>query len=166
WFLLAGWSGPAEGKLRVVTTTSDLKAIAEAVGGDRVTVDSLLRGYQNPHDLEVRPSYMLKVQRADIFIRIGLDHDPWADPIVEGSRNRNIFRGAPGHVDVSQGIPLLEVPTGKIDRSQGDIHSFGNTHYWLDPENAKTIARTIATGFQRVSPQDAAVFSANLQRFR
>jgi len=162
---LAG-APPAHGgqRLRVITTSTDLKALTEEVGGDRVEVESLTRGFQNQHGVEARPSFMLKLSRADLFVRIGLDHEPWIEPVMEGARNPRILPGAPGHVEAWRGIELLEVPQGRVDRSLGDIHSLGNTHIWLDPENAKIMAHNIAEGLKRVSPGDTATFEQNWQR--
>lgn len=162
WLLALPFDGLAlAAKLKVVTTTTDLKALAEAVGGDRVEAESLMRGYQDPHGVEIRPSYLLKLRRADLFIRIGLDLDPWADPLLEGARNGRILRGGPGYLDASAGIQVLEIPTGRVDRSLGDIHILGNPHYWLDPENGKRIAATIAGALSRLSPEDAPAFQKN-----
>ncbi len=163
---LAG-APPAHGgqRLRVITTSTDLKALAEEVGGDRVDAESLTKGFQNQHNVEARPSFMLKLSRADLFVRIGLDHEPWIEPVMEGARNPRILPGAPGHVEAWRGIELLEVPQGRVDRSLGDIHTAGNTHFWLDPENAKIMAHNIVEGLKRVAPGDAAVFEQNRQRF-
>lgn len=152
-------------RIRVITTSTDLKSIAEEVGADRVEVESLTRGFQNQHSVEVRPSYMLKLSRADLFVRIGLDHEPWVLEVLEGARNPRILPGAPGHVEAWRGVELLDVPQGRVDRSHGDLHVYGNTHVWLDPENAKSIAANIADGLNRVSPGDAATFGQNRQRF-
>src|SRR5438874_7050193 len=109
-------------KLRVVATIPDLKSLTEAVGGDLVEVDSLTRGTQNFHEAEVRPSMMLKLRRADVLVENGLDLDAWADVAANGANNPNIVRGAPGRIDISRGVPLLEVPTTRVDRSMGDVH--------------------------------------------
>ena len=126
---------PAAGaaRIRVVTSTTDLKALTEAVGGDRVEVDSLARGNQNPHDLEIRPSQMVKLRRADLVVLNGLELDGWAEVAIQGANNPRLIPGAPGRVDASIGIPVLEVPSGKVDRSMGDVHPAGNPHYTLDP---------------------------------
>lgn len=165
--LLALVASPAAArtKLRVITTSTDLRALADEVGGDRVEAESLTRGFQNQHSVEVRPSYMLKLAKADLFIRIGLDHEPWAEQVLEGARNPRILPGAPGYVEAWRGVELLEVPQGRVDRSQGDIHTAGNTHIWLDPENAKVMAHNIAEGLKRLAPADAALFDRNRQRF-
>ena len=128
------WAVGAEAvdKVRVVTTTTDLKALTEAVGGDLVEVDALARGSQNPHDLEVRPSLMVKVRRADLLVINGLELDQWAEVVVQGA-NIRVIPGAPGRVDASAGILVLEVPRTRVDRSMGDVHPVGNPHYTVDP---------------------------------
>jgi ABC-type Zn uptake system ZnuABC Zn-binding protein ZnuA len=168
WMVLAlGGAVPAQAgqRIRVITTSTDLKALAEEVGGERVEAESLSRGYQNPHSIEVRPSYMVKLAKANLFVRIGLDHEPYVEQLLAGARNPRIMPGSPGYVEAWRGIELLEVPPPGADRSLGDIHVFGNTHVWLDPENAKIIARNIAEGLKRVSPGDTALFDRNLQQF-
>jgi len=152
-------------KIRVVTTIPDLKSLAEAVGGEFVDVDSLTRGTQNFHEAEVRPSMMLKLRRADILIENGLDLDAWVDVAVGGANNAKIIRGAPGRIDVSRGIPLLEVPTGRVDRSMGDVHPLGNPHFSLDPGLAPLITQTILDGLARLAPEHRAAFEANRQAF-
>ena len=131
-------------KINILTTTADLKSIAESVGGDLVSVTSLGSGNQNYHFLSAKPSYMVKARQADVFIRVGLELEIGYESLVlEGSRNPKIQDGQIGHLDASEGITRLEIPE-HVDRSMGDIHASGNPHYWLDPENAKIIARTIA----------------------
>ncbi len=152
-------------KLRVVTTIPDLRALAEAVGGDLVDVDSLTRGTQNFHEAEVRPSMMLKLRRADVLIENGLQLDMWADVAVSGANNPNIILGAPGRVDISRGIPLLEVPTTRVDRSMGDVHPLGNPHFSLDPGLAPIITQNIVDGLARVAPEHRAAFERNRQAF-
>src|SRR5262249_36568494 len=144
----------AGAKLNVMTTTSDLAAITQAIGGDLVEVQSLAKGRQDPHFIDAKPSYMLEAHKADLFIRIGLEMEIGYEPLIlEGARNANILVNAPGHLDASEGIPLLEVPGVDIDRSMGDVHPKGNPHYWLDPANGAIIAETIAA---RLSELDAA----------
>ena len=142
----------AADKIRVVATTTDLKALTEAVGGDLVEVDALARGSQNPHDLEVRPSLMVKVRRADLLVMNGLELDQWADVVVQGANNPRVIPGAPGRVDASQGIPVLEVPTTRVDRSMGDVHPVGNPHYTIDPGMAPIITANILEGLARRRP--------------
>jgi zinc/manganese transport system substrate-binding protein len=130
-----GWPGrpPAADRIHVVATINDLRLLAEAVGGDLVETDTLARPAQNPDDLEVRPSHMAKVRRADLLVINGLDVDAWVEAIVVGANNPKVVPGAPGRVDLSLGIPVLEVPTVRVDRSMGDVHPAGNPHYYLDP---------------------------------
>lgn len=155
-----------ESQIRVVTTTSDLKSITEFVGGDKVNVASIATGYQDPHFVETKPSYMIKARKADLFVRIGLELELARESlIVEGSRNPKIKVGSLGHLDASEGIEPLEVPTKKIDRSMGDIHPFGNPHYWLDPLNAKIMANSIAKRLGEISPKDEDYFMQNATQF-
>ncbi len=152
-------------KLRVVTTIPDLKSLAEAVGGDLVEVESLTRGTQNFHEAEVRPSMMLKLRRADVLIENGLDLDAWVDVAILGANNPRIIRGAPGLIDVSRNIPVLEVPTTRVDRSMGDVHPLGNPHFSLDPGLAPLITQTILEGLARLAPDHRASFERNRQTF-
>lgn len=152
--------------VNVVTTTEDLAAIAKEVGGERVEVESLAKGVQDPHFIEAKPSFMLKLSRADLFVQVGLElEQAWVGPLLLGGRNRKIQSGAPGFVDASRGITALEVPTEPIDRSAGDVHLQGNPHIWLDPMNGKQIARNIAEGLKRVDPKGAAEYDRNLADF-
>src|SRR5437867_6264180 len=157
----------AEGahKLRVVTTIPDLKSLVEEVGGDLVDVESLARGTQNAHEVEVRPSLMLRLRRADLFFENGLELDAWSDVAVQGANNPKIVRGAPGRVDVSRGVQVLEVPSARVDRSMGDVHPLGNPHYSLDPGMAPIITQNIADGLGRFAPEHRAEFEKNRQAF-
>ena len=155
----------AADKARVVATTTDLKALTEAIGGDLVEVDALTRGNQNPHDLEVRPSLMVKVRRADLLITNGLELDQWAEVVVQGANNPKVIPGAPGRVDASQGILVLEVPTGRVDRSMGDVHPVGNPHYTLDPGMVPAVTANILEGLARAAPQHRATFERNRKEF-
>src|SRR3990167_5568167 len=164
--LVALFSTPVFAKLTVVTTTTDLAAIAREVGGDRIAVKSLGRGDQDPHYLEPKPSYVVTLSRADLMIDVGLDLEVgWLPVLLTQSRNGKIQRGAAGHLDASQGLPLLEVPTGAIDRSMGDVHPHGNPHYWLDPRNALVIAAQIRERLSVLDPDNAAFYAANEARF-
>jgi zinc/manganese transport system substrate-binding protein len=155
----------AADKVRVVTTTTDLKALAEAVGGDLVVVDALARGSQNAHDLEVRPSLMVKVRRADLLVINGLELDQWAEVVVQGANNPKVIPGAPGRVDASAGILVLEVPRTRVDRSMGDVHPVGNPHYTVDPGMAPNITANILEGLVRVAPQHRAAFERSREQF-
>jgi zinc/manganese transport system substrate-binding protein len=149
----------------VVATTTDHKALVEAVGGDLVDVDALARGSQNPHDLEVRPSLMVKVRRADLLVMNGLELDQWAEVVVQGAGNPRVGPGAPGRVDASAGLLVLEVPQAKVDRSMGDVHPVGNPHYSIDPGMAAGVTANIVEGLARVAPQSRSVFERNRQAF-
>jgi ABC-type Zn uptake system ZnuABC Zn-binding protein ZnuA len=161
--LLGGGAGAAS-KVRVVASLPDLKALTEAVGGDLVEVDSLARGNQNPHDIEVRPSLMLKLRRADLLVRNGAGGDPWVEPLLVGAQNSRIFPGSPGYVDASVGVRILP-PSGPVDRSRGDVHPEGNPHYTLDPANAVQVTQNIADGLKRVSPESAGRFDEGRRAF-
>src|SRR5437762_13359685 len=152
-------------KLRVVVTIPDLKSLTEAVGGDLVEVDALTRGTQNFHEAEVRPSMMLKLRRADALVENGAELDLWADVAVLGANNPNIVRGARGRIEISRGIPLLEVPSTRVDRSMGDVHPLGNPHFSLDPGLAPIITQNILDGLVRIAPQHRAAFEKNRAAF-
>ena len=156
----------AQGKLTVVTATEDLASIAREVGGDRITVESIAKGYQDPHFVEAKPSFILKLQKADLLIVIGLELEiGWLPPLVQQSRNGKIQPGAEGYLDASQGVQKLEIPTGQITRAMGDVHPLGNPHYWMDPENGKRIAKEMVDAFDRLRPGDRAYFDQRLADF-
>ena len=153
-------------RLNVVTTTSDLAYIAKEVGGDRVKVTNLIRGYQDPHFIDPRPDYIVKLNRADVFIQIGLDLEiGWAPVLIRQSRNAKILMNGPGYCDASVGVRVLEIPQVKADRSQGDIHAFGNPHYWPDPVNAAIVARNIRTTYNRVDPAGRKYYNRQYKKF-
>ncbi len=142
-------------KVRVVTTLPDLAALVSAVGGGQVEVTSIARGYQDPHFVDPKPSYILKLQSADLLFKVGLGLEAWLDPLVIGARNANLKV-----VDCSRGVPLLEVPSS-VDRSMGDIHPFGNPHIWLDPANGKIMLDSIAVALKQADPNHASFYEAN-----
>lgn len=145
--------------VQVVTTTSDLAALVREVGGDRVAVTALAGGDQDPHFVDAKPSYLVKLQRADLFVEIGLELEiGWAPSLVANSRNAEIQPGGRGFVDASEGIARLQIPSS-ADRTMGDIHPYGNPHYWLDPANGVQMAANIAAGLTRVDPAGAAVYA-------
>lgn len=162
----AGAPGAAGAEpVRVVATTTDLKALAEAVGGDRVQVVSLAPPTQDPHTVEAKPGHVEALRAAQLFVRVGLGHDKWVVPAVERAGNRSILPGQPGFVNAAEGIELLEpVPPGARP-GIGHVHGGGNPHYWLDPDNAPLITATILAGLRRVAPQDAAAFAAHREAF-
>lgn len=151
--------------LKVVTTTEDLAAIAREVVGDRGTVTSITRGYQDPHFVDAKPSYMVLLKNADLFVEVGRELEVgWAPTLVNGARNPKILVGAPGHVDASSQVQVIEVPTS-VSRAQGDIHPFGNPHYWLDPANGVGIARAIRDGLSKVDAAGGAVYAQRCADF-
>jgi ABC-type Zn uptake system ZnuABC Zn-binding protein ZnuA len=162
--VLAGGGAGAASKVRVVASLPDLKALTEAVGGDLVEVDTLARGTQNPHDIEVRPSLMVKLRRADLLVRNGAGGDPWVEPLLMGAQNAPIFPGQPGYVDASAGVRIL-LPSGPVDRSRGDVHPEGNPHYTMDPATAAQVTQNIVAGLSRVAPGSAAAFGEQRRAF-
>jgi len=151
--------------IKIVTTTSDMKSIAEFVGGNKVSVTSIATGYQNPHFVDPKPSYIISLTKANLFVTVGLDLETgWSPQLLSSSRNTKIQKGSSGYVDASEGVNLLQVPTA-ANRAEGDIHIYGNPHYWLDPLNGKIIARNIANGLERVDPSNKSFYEANLVSF-
>jgi len=148
-------------EIKVVATTTNIANLVQVIGGKKVSVDYLCRGDQDPHFLEVLPSYMLKLRNADIVFKIGLDLEKWLPQLIDGSRNDRLEL-----VDLSENISKLEVPTAKMDASHGDVHPYGNPHYWLDPENAKIMAEEICNTLIDFSSQDADYFQKNLDTFK
>jgi len=164
--LLAAAPASAQSKLNVVTATEDLASIAREVGGDRVTVEAIARGYQDPHFVEAKPSFILKLQKADLLIVVGRELEiGWLPPLVQQSRNQKIQPGANGYLDASLNATILEIPTGQVTRAMGDVHPQGNPHYWLDPENGKRVAKSIADKFAELRPNDKAFFDQHLADF-
>lgn len=156
----------AHAVIHVVTASQDLAAIAREVGGNLVTADSLARGNEDLHFVEPRPSMVMKMKKADLVVKIGMDLDIWMNSLIGAARNDKIVYGAPGYVDASVGIERLEVPAGKVDASMGDIHIYGNPHYWLDPANGRFIADNITDGLCRVSTEHCREFRQGDQRFK
>lgn len=164
--VLTGLSSIASAQVQVVTTLPDLASITRYVGGDHVEVFSIAKGYQNPHFVDPKPSFIVKLTRADMYVTVGLDLEKgWAPQLVESSRNSKIQRGNPGYVDASEGISLLQVPS-TINPEEGDIHIYGNPHYWLDPLRGKQIAETIYNHLAEISPENEADFAKNLESFK
>ena len=161
--LLACSSGFAQ--IKVVTTITDLQSITKLIGGDNVDAFAIATGFQNPHFVDPKPSYILKLSRADVFVTVGLDLEiGWVPPLLNSARNSKIEKGGEGYVDASVNIPLLNVPMS-ASRGQGDIHVFGNPHYWLDPLNGKIIARNVFDALVRVDPDHRSLYESNLKKF-
>jgi zinc/manganese transport system substrate-binding protein len=164
--LIAAVPACAKGPLKVITTTEDLAALAREVGGERISVESLARGYQDPHFVEPKPSFIAKLHGADLLIEVGLQLEiAWLPPLITQSRNPRIQVAAPGYLDASQFAQILEKPVGQVSRAMGDVHPLGNPHYWLDPENGRKIAAGIAGKLTELRPEDAAYFQQRLKDF-
>ena len=153
-------------KLTVVTSTADLAALAREVGGDRITVEAIAKGYQDPHFVEAKPSFLLKLRHADLLISVGLQLEiGWLPPLITQSGNPRIQPGARGYLEAAQFAEVLDIPTGPVTRAQGDVHPMGNPHLWLDPDNGRRIAKGIANKLVEMQPADAAHFQQRLQLF-
>lgn len=157
---------PVFADLKVAASLTDLASVAEAVGGNHVTAFSLCKGYEDPHFVPAKPSLMKAIQDADVFISVGLELDGgWLPLVLPGSRNPKIQAGAPGFVDASEGVNVLEKPTGTVSRAEGDVHPLGNPHYYLDPKNLEVVADHLAKVFSDLDPANAADYAANAKAF-
>jgi ABC-type Zn uptake system ZnuABC Zn-binding protein ZnuA len=153
-------------KLNVITATTDLASLAQEVGGDKINVESMAKGYQDPHFVEAKPSFLLKLRQADLLVVVGLQLEiGWLPPLITQSGNSRIQVGANGYLDASQFAEILEIPQGSITRAMGDVHPLGNPHYWLDPDNGRRVARGIAGKLGEMDPEDAAYFQQRFQDF-
>jgi zinc/manganese transport system substrate-binding protein len=156
----------AASKIQIMTATTDLASLAQEVGGDKVEVESIARGYQDPHFVDAKPSFLLKLKRADLLIAVGLELEiGWLPPLINQSTNPKIQVGAPGYFDASRFAKILEIPTGQVTRAEGDVHPLGNPHYWLDPENGLRIAKGIADKLSQMRPDDAPYFAQRYADF-
>src|SRR3954464_14964862 len=161
--MAAALPSAAANKLNIITATSDLASLTQEVGGDRVQVESIAKGYQDPHFVEAKPSFLLKLRRADLLITVGLELEiGWLPPLVTQSGNPKIQPGSGGYLDASQFSEVLEIPQGQVTRAMGDVHPLGNPHYWMDPDNGRRVAKGIATKLGQMQPADAQYF---MQRF-
>ena len=157
---------PAHAALRVITTTADLAALTSEVGGDKVQVDAFGKGYQDPHFVEPKPSFILLASKADLLVLVGRELEiGWLPPLINSSRNSKIQVGANGYLDASLNVKILEIPTGQITRAMGDVHPAGNPHYWLDPGNGRRIAQAIRDKLSQLSPADKAYFAQRYDDF-
>ncbi len=156
----------ADSKLRIMTATTDLAALAQEIGGEKVDVESVARGYQDPHFVEAKPSFLLKLRHADLLIVVGLELEiGWLPPLISQSTNPKIQVGAPGYFDASRFAKILEIPTGQVTRAEGDVHPLGNPHYWLNPENGLRIAKGVQNKLSEMRPSDAAYFAQRYDSF-
>src|SRR6476659_1142713 len=153
-------------KLNVITATTDLAALAQEVGGDKIQIESIAKGYQDPHFVEAKPSFLLKLRQADLLIVVGLQLEiGWLPPLITQSGNPKVQIGAGGYLDASQFAEILEIPQGVVTRAMGDVHPLGNPHYWLDPDNGRRIARGISTKLGELDPPDSPYFQQRFQDF-
>ncbi len=156
----------AEAQLKVVTSSTDLYDIARSVGGNRIRATHIGEGYQDPHFVEAKPSFILGLRDADVFAFVGLDLEiGWMPLLVDGARNNRIKMGGTGYLDVSRAIPVLDVPQVNLDRSQGDVHPLGNPHYWLEPDNGKRIAHLFKQKFSELDPKGEDLYEKNERAF-
>jgi zinc/manganese transport system substrate-binding protein len=156
----------ADAQLKVVTSTTDLYDIAREVGGNKITASHIGEGYQDPHFIEAKPSFVLQLRNADVWAFVGLDLEiGWMPLLLDGARNPKIRQGGSGYLDASTAVPILDRPQGNVDRSMGDVHPLGNPHYWLDPENGRRIARLFRAKFTQLDPANAATYDANEKSF-
>jgi ABC-type Zn uptake system ZnuABC Zn-binding protein ZnuA len=163
-FLVA--AAPAFGALKVVTSLQDFASIADAVGGNRVETFAIAKGYQDPHFVDPKPSFVLKLNRADLLIAAGLELEiGYLPPLIDQSRNEKIHPGNRGYLDASTGCDILNRPTGTVTRAMGDVHPFGNPHYWTDPDNGRVIARSIARKLSEIDPAGSSTYQQNLAAF-
>ena len=152
--------------LNVVASTEDLADLTRQVGGDRVRVESISRGYQDPHFVEAKPSFILKLAKAELLVAVGRELEiGWLPPLIQQSRNARIQPGADGYLDASLTAKILEIPTTQITRAMGDVHPLGNPHYWLDPGNGRRVAKAILDKLSRTAPADAAYFASRYADF-
>jgi len=153
-------------KLNVVGSTEDMASISREIGGDRVNVEAIARGYQDPHFVEPKPSFLLKLQKADVLVQVGRQLEiGWLPALINQSRNSKIQVGAPGYLDASLNCEILEIPTKEVTRAMGDVHPVGNPHYWLDPQNGLRIAKALEEKFSQLQPEDAKYFAERYSDF-
>jgi zinc/manganese transport system substrate-binding protein len=166
--LLIGLALPlagAQARLNVVATTPDLASIASAVGGDQIQLTTLARPNEDPHFVEAKPGFIVKLNKADVLVHGGAELESgWLTPLLAGARNAKIVSAARGDVRCCDGVPMREVPT-ELDRSKGDIHATGNPHYLVDPENAKIVAHHMADAFSASDEPNRDFYQANAKKF-
>jgi ABC-type Zn uptake system ZnuABC Zn-binding protein ZnuA len=165
-YALVGLASLAQAKINVVATMTDFAAIAQEIGGDKVTVTTLTKGTEDPHFADARPSFVSLLFKADLLLEGGAELEiGWLPPLLNNARNSKILPGAPGNLRMATGIRLLDVPSGPIDRSMGDVHPAGNPHYYLDPVNGKIMATQITEAFCKRDAANAEFYRDNLRRF-
>jgi ABC-type Zn uptake system ZnuABC Zn-binding protein ZnuA len=166
-FVLAMLAVPAiaRANLKIVTTVPDFADVAKQIGGDRVEVHSVMKGPENIHNVIAKPTEMVYLNQADLLANSGVDAEPWLDNLIAGARNAKIERNHPGFVDMSDGLTIKDAPTGRLDRSMGDVHAYGNPHYTLNPQVAQRTVVTLAKAMVRLDSANAQFYLANAQRF-
>lgn len=163
--MLAAVPVAAQAKLKIVTTDTCFADIARQIAQDKAEVHSVMRGPENVHNVMAKPTEMVYLNEADLFVHAGLDSEPWRDNLLRGARNPRVMPGKPGYVDMSEGITLKEVPTGRIDRSMGDVHAYGNPHFQLNPQVAQKMAATLVRAMMQADSSNAAFYKANAIKF-
>jgi ABC-type Zn uptake system ZnuABC Zn-binding protein ZnuA len=165
WLTLAAAPGLAQDRVQVVTTTTDLRSLAEAVGGERIVATSLVPANLDAEEYQPKPQDIQRLKNARMVVRVGLDYDLWLDRMLVQTGNPDIRLGGPGYVDASFGIAVLELRGMSVGPGNGHAHGSGNPHYWLDPRNAEFITATILEALARIDPANAANYQANRQAF-
>src|SRR2546430_7493890 len=160
-FVLLAAPVVAQAKLNIVTTATDYADLARQIGGDKVDVHSVMKGPENVHNVMAKPTEMVFLNQADLFVHSGLDTEPWRDNLLRGARNPKVNFGQPGWVDMSNGIELKEVPTGKIGRDQGDVHAYGNPHFTGNPQNAQRMTVTLLNAMTKADPGNSDLYKVN-----
>jgi zinc/manganese transport system substrate-binding protein len=165
-FTICAAASAVSAQPKVVTTTEDLASIVKEIGGDKVAVEAIARGYQDPHFVEPKPSFIIKLHNADLLVLVGRELEAaWLPPLITQSRNAKIQLGAPGYLDASTNAVILDIPTGPITRAMGDVHPLGNPHYWLSPENGRRIAKAVQNKLTELQGADAAYFAQRYDDF-
>jgi zinc/manganese transport system substrate-binding protein len=166
-FLFAPTAAPlALAKVQVVSTLQDFASISQSIGGDLIEAEALAKGYQDPHFVDAKPSFIVRLSRADLLIVAGLELEiGYLPPLIDQSRNPKIHPGNAGYLDVSIGCDILERPTTQVTRAMGDVHPYGNPHFWTDPNNGRIIARSMAAKLSELDPANRQVYEKNLAAF-
>jgi ABC-type Zn uptake system ZnuABC Zn-binding protein ZnuA len=158
---LTGVPAAAQERIAVVTTTTDLRSLVEAVGGERVAVVSLVPARIDAEDYQPKPQDVARLKNARLVVRVGLDYDLWFDRLLAQAGGAEVIRGGPGYVDASYAIATLEVRGSSVGPGDGHAHGHGNPHYWLDPKNAEIITSNILEGLARIDPAHTTAYEAN-----
>ena len=165
-FMLGAVGSDARAAINVLTSTEDLASIVREIGGDKVSVDSIAKGYQDPHFVEAKPTFIIRLNKADLLVVVGRELEiAWLPPLITQSRNSKVQPGAPGYLDASLTAKIVDIPTGQITRAMGDVHPQGNPHYWLDPGNGRRVAKAVQDKLTELSRGDAAYFAQRFAEF-